>query len=158
MAITCDTFPAFPDGAAFGPLAPALDFRTEERDPVQGIKKRAFEADSDDDEKGGGIRCAGCRHRITRSSERTVVNGSHQHVFNNPEGYLFEIGCFRSAEGCVNQGMPTLEFTWFAGYAWRYALCGNCHEHLGWFYQSVGGGTGSGFYGLILAQLVEDRD
>jgi len=56
-----------------------------------------------------------------------------------------------SANGCVNYGTPTLEHTWFQSYSWRYALCSNCHTHLGWFYQS---GNDS-FYGLILENLEE---
>lgn len=81
------------------------------------------------------------------------MNGSHRHVFNNPAGVIFEIALFDAAEGCAAIGRPTLEFTWFSGYAWRFALCGNCGIHLGWLYT---GGEAGGFFGLILEMIVED--
>ena len=106
-----------------------------------------------DEENEKAIRCANCGFGITTAKERIEMDGRHSHVFNNPSGYLFEIGCFASAPGCVNRGEPIMEFTWFAGFAWRFALCGGCSAHLGWLYQS---GSGRSFYGLILAHIVED--
>ncbi len=80
------------------------------------------------------------------------VEGKHMHVFSNPEGIVFQIGCFSSADGCVNRGVPTTEFTWFTGFSWRFSFCSNCYIHLGWFYQSKGV---ENFYGLILDRLAE---
>jgi len=80
------------------------------------------------------------------------MSGSHVHVFTNPAGFTFRIGCFSSAPGCLNAGDPTGDFTWFTGYDWSFALCGGCMTHLGWFYES----GRDGFHGLILAELVED--
>lgn len=31
-------------------------------------------------------------------------------------------------------GLPTNEFCWFPGYAWRYVHCAHCGNHLGWKY------------------------
>lgn len=31
-------------------------------------------------------------------------------------------------------GLPTTEFCWFPGYAWRYVHCTYCGSHLGWKY------------------------
>jgi hypothetical protein len=95
--------------------------------------------------------CAVCRRAITRLNARISKNGKHIHVFFNPHGIVFEIGCFSSAFGCAHVGRATTEFTWFPGYAWRIAVCAGCSAHLGWHYQ----GEGGGFYGLILANLVE---
>lgn len=108
-----------------------------------------------DDDRGTGpaIRCRNCRHRITTGDRRKSMNGSHRHVFNNPTGIFFEIALFDAAEGCATAGRPTMEFTWFAGYAWRFALCGHCGIHLGWLYTGSGEG---GFFGLILERIVED--
>ncbi len=108
---------------------------------------------SDDRGTGPVIRCRNCRHRITTADHRKIMNGSHRHVFNNPAGVLFEIGLFDAAEGCAAVGRPTMEFTWFSGHAWRFALCGNCGIHLGWLYTGSGEG---GFFGLILEMIVED--
>ena len=108
-----------------------------------------FEQNSEKDEKK--IRCKICGHRMTSDEKKIDVNGRHQHVFSNPIGMIYEIGCFSEANGCVNYGTSSLEHTWFAGYSWRYALCSNCHTHLGWFYQSAD----DSFYGLILENLEE---
>jgi len=110
-------------------------------------KSQAEESHKDESEK---ILCKACQHKITSYENKIEVNGSHQHVFSNPVGFAFEMGCFSEATGCVNQGPPSLEHTWFTGYAWRFALCSNCLTHLGWFFQS---GNDS-FYALILKKMV----
>lgn len=116
-------------------------------------KEYSEESETDDGDKDRrDIRCRFCGHPITRQAYRIDINGSHHHTFNNPSGYLFEIGCFSSASGCASQGKPTLEFSWFTGYSWCFALCVYCHAHLGWLYQSM---SGSRFYGLILNHLTE---
>ncbi len=106
----------------------------------------AEESHKDESEQ---ILCKACQHKITSLENKIEVNGLHQHVFSNPGGFVFEIGCFSGAIGCVNQGSPSLEHSWFTGYAWRFALCSNCLRHLGWFFQS---GKDS-FYALILKNL-----
>lgn len=96
------------------------------------------------------ISCVTCKEMVTKVSEKTSVGGSHRHVFTNPHGYIFEIGCFNTASGCVEVGDSTSEFSWFSGYVWRYAVCHRCHSHLGWVFEN---GKGSFFYGLILKKL-----
>jgi hypothetical protein len=110
------------------------------------------EAESPDD--GEAIRCRACGRTITRASERAEVEGAHQHTFANPQGVVFQIGCFQSAWGCALVGSATDDFTWFKGFTWRVAVCGSCLTHMGWLYASSGG---SYFYGLILDRLVEHR-
>ena len=98
-----------------------------------------------------GILCRRCAHTITRPKEEAAIGGSFQHTFANPSGLVFEIGCFRHAEGCGPSGELTDEFAWFRGYRWRLALCRACFVHLGWqFVSSSGSG---GFWGLILNRL-----
>ncbi|MCU0848524.1 MAG: cereblon family protein [Spirochaetes bacterium] len=104
------------------------------------------------DGKGRRIFCAACGNTVTHSGKRISINGLHRHVFTNPGGYTFEIGCFITAEGCAITGDPTDEFTWFPGYRWAYALCSGCLSHLGWHYRS---GAGA-FFGLILDSLKEE--
>lgn len=92
--------------------------------------------------------CARCQHEVTRHDARIVRGGSHQHTRINPDGDVYEIGCF--AEAAVRSiGEPTDYFTWFPGFAWRVAVCGSCGEHLGWRYD----GESGSFFGLILEQL-----
>lgn len=97
--------------------------------------------------------CGVCHHPITSIEYAIEIAGHHRHVFSNPLGLQFEIGCFSLANGCTNQGEATTQHTWFAGYQWRVALCANCHAHLGWQYLPLA--PGPSFYGLILAHLIE---
>jgi len=94
--------------------------------------------------------CKSCSHRITRRDHAISINGSHTHTFFNPAGIVFELGCFSDASGSLPAGEATSEFTWFAGYQWRFVLCGRCRFHLGWHYETAE----SGFFGLILACLI----
>ncbi len=96
------------------------------------------------------IRCAACLHAVTDAARRITVAGSHVHVFANPYGAVFEIGCFSAAPGCLATGPQSGEFTWFPGTAWQVALCAACGRHLGWRYARAAGGE---FHGLILDRL-----
>ena|GEM_PF-270377 len=114
-----------------------------------------IEGKSEEKTAGGGqgefFRCRFCRAKITTAARMIAVNGSHRHVFTNPLGKVYEIGCFSQAPGCINQGPPTTECTWFTGCTWRFSLCASCFSHLGWQYHSDLTGY---FFGLILANLL----
>lgn len=101
-------------------------------------------------EEEGKILCKVCQHVITFPTHKIEVNGQHHHVFTNPSGLTFEIGCFSLTPGAVNTGTATLEYTWFQGYSWQITLCKHCLTHLGWFYQAA---SHDSFYGLILGNL-----
>lgn len=94
--------------------------------------------------------CAFCRIRITWMEASISINGRHKHVFVNPAGLVFELGCFSRAENLSGLGPVTLEFTWFPGYSWQTMFCSGCHSQLGWSYHKEGGST---FFGLILGRL-----
>ncbi len=100
---------------------------------------------------GKTLRCRKCGHIVTTAAERVEKEGRHLHVFGNPGGFIFEIGCFSHAPGCLRHGASTMEFTWFPGYAWRFALCKGCLIHLGWVYLA----DADGFFGLIVDRLAE---
>jgi len=95
--------------------------------------------------------CKHCRNEITTAEHSSIINGKHAHRFTNPAGITFNIGCFSQAWGCIVYGIPTYEYTWFAGFTWCIALCTNCHTHLGWYYQS----GKDFFFGLILDNLIK---
>src|ERR1051325_8947139 len=50
------------------------------------------------------LRCAVCGHRITERAYAMEMAGAHEHVFVNPAGLAFRIGCFRAAPGCAYIG------------------------------------------------------
>lgn len=110
--------------------------------------------DDQDEEISGpleAIYCKTCGQAVTSKDHKIVVQSSHTHTFFNPAGIVFELGCFSIVPGCYSAGEATSDFSWFAGYTWRFALCGGCNSHLGWFFDS----DGYSFFGLILAGLRE---
>lgn len=55
-------------------------------------------------------------------------------LFENPQGYQFEIVTFKKAD--VRKHWPAEKhFTWFPGYSWTIATCPRCRTHLGWAFQ-----------------------
>lgn len=133
---------------------PVLLFKAPAEKPAKTIKEDT-QKETDDHESGKPLLCRFCRKKITYRGAAIEVNGAHKHVFANPGGFVFEIGCFRIAPGCVNHGAPTLEFTWFSGFTWRFSLCSRCHSHLGWHYLSK---DSASFFGLIMSNLIEDKE
>lgn len=100
------------------------------------------------------ILCRQCRHLITTQGEKITVQGSHQHTFANPHGFIFQIGCFQSAPGCGYTGSLTREYSWFKGFSWKIALCRLCSVQLGWLFVSAGSQR---FNGLVLNRLIDDE-
>lgn len=134
---------------------PSLYFRNpaENRQHPNRTGTVATEKNQDDDTTPGheDLRCKACKHKITTHTETINVSGAHQHTFANPNGIVFEIGCFKIAPGCRHTGPFTPEFSWFPGYSWQISVCGSCLTHLGWRFVSA---ENDFFYGLILDRLI----
>ena len=105
--------------------------------------------------RGRKLLCRGCRALITTTDMRTRIHGKHEHVFANPAGYMYQIGCFATAPGCSHEGSPSWEFTWFQGHTWQIAVCRGCNALMGWRFRTP---LGEGFHALVLTHLVEDED
>jgi hypothetical protein len=93
--------------------------------------------------------CALCHNRVANDKDRFPYNGKEEFTFRNPEGIPFEIITFSQTLGCHQAGVPTLDHTWFPGYAWSYCQCDRCGQHLGWYYAGT-----IEFAGLIIARIV----
>ena len=93
--------------------------------------------------------CASCHNRVANEKDRFPYNGKEEFTFRNPEGIRFEIITFSRTLGCQKEGVPTLEHTWFPGYAWSYCQRDECGQHLGWYYAGT-----IEFAGLIIARIV----
>jgi len=119
---------------------------------VDAPERSEEEAEEQSPEEEEYILCRQCRQAITRPAERISVQGAHRHTFANPHGIVFEIGCFKYAQGCGYAGPPSTEFTWFSGYAWRVSFCTMCLTHLGWVFIA---GSGDSFHGFILERLLQ---
>lgn len=92
------------------------------------------------------VRCRNCRHEITRPA---LAIEPHEHTFRNPAGYSFHVLCYSDAPGASDSGESTTEATWFPGYAWTFAACLNCRNHLGWWFHGK-----DRFAGLIATRLM----
>lgn len=119
--------------------------------PGEGTRGRPEPVDA---ETGGVLVCRACRSRITRPDLGMEINGAHRHVFFNPDGLVFELGCFASARNLTPMGPETGAYTWFPGYRWQVVRCTGCASQLGWRYM----GEDGGFFGLILKALLEEED
>ena len=102
-------------------------------------------------EQDKGMFCAGCQAQLSGRDQAMELAGGHRHVFVNPGGVEFEIALYRHV-ACQRHGPLTLEYTWFAGYAWQIVLCPDCHRHIGWRYRRA---DSPDFYGLITDRIVE---
>ncbi|MBL8671299.1 MAG: hypothetical protein JNK11_11660 [Alphaproteobacteria bacterium] len=113
--------------------------------PEAEIVERGDAADDD------RMYCAACGVVVTRQRWAIAMAGRHDHVFVNPSGFAFEIGCFREAPGSFAIGPATSEATWFPSYAWQVAVCLGCDIQLGWRY--AGGAMPAIFFGLIRRRI-----
>ena len=102
---------------------------------------------------GDWVACAACRGFVADNRARIDVDGAHSHTFINPAGLIFRVSCFADAPGVASVGEEERYFTWFAGFAWRVALCRACGGHLGWSYRRVA----SMFVALIDDRVVQGR-
>lgn len=131
---------------------PLLFLREGQKAPTDDVDSGEEPARPD---RGRKLVCRGCRAVITTTDARVERRGRHRHVFANPAGLLYEVGCFSQAPGCAHEGAPSWEFTWFPGHAWQIAVCRSCNALMGWEFRTP---SGEGFYGLILPHLEEEND
>jgi hypothetical protein len=122
------------------------------RQPAPVRELAPHSAQQEDQRIDPALRCRACGLPITSHQERIEMLERHEHVFFNPHGHVFEIGCFQHAPGCSLFGPPQTEFSWFPGHSWQIAICGSCQTHLGWHFLGHQGGD---FFGLILQRLTE---
>ena len=99
--------------------------------------------------KEGFLFCTACSHLVGHLQDRIEVNGSFLHTCTNPYGYVHHFGCHSDAHGCAISGGHRSADSWFKGFSWRLANCGNCDTHLGWLFER----PGEHFYGLILDRV-----
>ena len=123
-------------------------FDTTSGADVTEVEEAAQRADADSKRR---LCCHRCRHVITDAGQGMVFAGNRVHTRTNPAGITYDFACYRQAPGCAVDGPPTREHSWFPGYAWQVALCGDCGEHLGWRFRGR-----DGCFGLVLGRLVEN--
>ncbi len=131
-------------------MSPGLGLKESQGPGAAGPGTPEAEADRALETKDpeGPLCCARCGHPVTRERDRIPVSGRHAHTRVNPYGFVFHFGCFARADGCVLEGPPIAEESWFPGFRWRIAHCASCHTHLGWAFLGEGD-----FFGLLLDKL-----
>ncbi len=101
------------------------------------------------------FQCGACGSLISQSDRLIRINGSNRHLFLNPEGMECDFHTFYSCPGAIALGEATDAYSWFSGYGWRMAFCGQCGQHLGWFYESVSVvERPREFWGILVSHLV----
>jgi len=102
------------------------------------------------------ILCKICTTEIS-SSDWVISMGPKgtTQAFANPAGHLREILTLSQAWQLHLDENVTSDFTWYAGYAWRIAYCGNCAQHLGWRFEAIGDQSLQLFYGLLTKAIVQ---
>ena len=114
-------------------------------DPIEQILEATTSGD------GNLLLCRACLNPITSETEKIDIGLSHHYRFTNPAGISYTIGCYRNAPGCGIAGEATEDDSWFGGYSWQIALCDECQQHLGWYYQNP---KQRYFFGLIPERLL----
>ncbi len=100
-------------------------------------------------EEEEALRCRRCG--VDFASPSDVFPGSRSlHV--NPGGWLHEIVTVVAARNLAVLGQPTVQDTWFPGYAWDIASCAGCGAHIGWRFE--GARSPPSFWGLRTACIV----
>ena len=99
--------------------------------------------------------CMTCGGLITHSDQLLTIRGSNRHLFVNPAGMECDFHTFSYCPGAIAIGEDTEAHTWFPGFSWRFALCRQCGQHIGWYYEAV---TKShrplGFWGILLSHTI----
>ncbi len=115
------------------------------------VDEDAVSEDAVEEKQDDSLFCARCGHLVTRAGWAARPEGGHERVCANPAGRMFQVVGFLEAPGAADRGAPTEEFTWFPGYAWNFAVCRGCGDHLGWRY--TGDQDPPVFWGLIKDRL-----
>ena len=100
------------------------------------------------------ILCAACHQALTMNRHRISRAGAHRHTQMNPGGYFYTILCFSRVTGAVPVGRPSVEWSWFDGFAWTIMECRRCRSHLGWRFTAVEV-SADAFFGLIASRIRE---
>jgi len=110
--------------------------------------------------EGGQARvfCRRCGTEITVRSDhvKAIKAGADKYVavadpaggsnpilrnLSNPSGVDFEVALFSSANNTKLHSTPSYENSFFPPYSWQILSCSKCQAHLGWKFQSRGGGA-----------------
>lgn len=128
-------------------LVPAFELR--QKQPAGATTPQdAARSKRSDEERESWLSCAACGTRIARSSD--TMPATEPQVYANPAGCVFALVLLTQAINLRHWGEPTLQHTWFSGYAWVVATCAGCNAHVGWQFVACRPDLArAAFYGLL---------
>ena len=104
--------------------------------PTKPINQKSTSNSRDDHSQKKMYRCRACSTAIAHVGDEISVGDIPVDSMQiNPHGYIHEIFTVRSAFQVIITGQPVPADSWFPGYMWRFCLCAQCSQHLGWSYQ-----------------------
>ncbi|CAL7937660.1 unnamed protein product [Xylocopa violacea] len=83
--------------------------------------------------------CSNCDSYIGKQSQIFPMSKEGpQGTYCNRAGIIHETVTLYHAQGLrLSESEPSIEYTWFPGYAWIVAMCKNCDTHMGWKFIAV---------------------
>nr|XP_012146991.1 PREDICTED: protein cereblon isoform X2 [Megachile rotundata] len=100
--------------------------------------------------------CCDCNTLIGRQSKMIPMSKEGPlGTYCNPDGIIYETVTLYHAQGLrLSPNQPSVEYTWFPGYAWTAAMCENCGAHIGWKFTAVQNNLKPrSFWGLLRKRL-----
>jgi hypothetical protein len=98
--------------------------------------------------------CRSCGGLITHSDRLIRIAGTNRHHHVNPAGSECDFHTFLACPGAVALGDATENYSWFSGYDWRMAVCSQCGQHLGWYYEAISRFERPGeFWGILVSNI-----
>ncbi|KOX73264.1 Protein cereblon [Melipona quadrifasciata] len=100
--------------------------------------------------------CCNCDSYIGRQSHMFPMSKEGpQGTYCNPSGIIHETVTLYHAQGlALSNNPPSINYTWFPGYAWTVATCKYCGDHMGWKFTAVQNNLKpKAFWGLIRKSL-----
>ncbi|XP_003696072.1 protein cereblon [Apis florea] len=99
--------------------------------------------------------CSNCDSYIGRQSHMFPMSKEGpQGTYCNPSGIIHETVTLYHAQGLTLSDNPSINYTWFPGYAWTVATCKDCDNHMGWKFTAVQNNLKpKAFWGLLRKSL-----
>jgi hypothetical protein len=104
-------------------------------DDPQSPTESEKSADQEEKDSPAKFLCSGCNTFIAFMSDTIKVDDIPTLSAQiNPYGFVHEVITVCYVTNVFLHGSPEPADSWFPGYFWRYIICVNCNNHIGWSY------------------------
>ena len=81
------------------------------------------------------FRCKNCQNPVAFEVDVIQIGDIPSDTAQvNPHGFIHEVITVKHVQNTLLYGNPVPADSWFPGFCWRYLLCKECMEFLGWSY------------------------